>query len=240
MKKAVQRILQGLLGFDRYLYWFARVKIATLRWDKREGDFLHFVDMVADDAKVLDIGANIGIMTSLVARKCERGQVHAFEPIPENVRVLRRICRKRANVRIHAMALGDSPGETTMVMPEVDAVRMQGLSHVVHESLTEFNEGKQYTVSQSRLDDLADVIGAGVDAIKIDVENFEQFVFRGARETLREFRPLVYCELWDNENREACFEIFRGLDYRIQILVDGGLVDFDPASHEEQNFFFVG
>ena len=117
---------------------------------------------------------------------------------------------------------------------------MQGLSHVVHESLTEFNEGKQYTVSQSRLDDLADVIGAGVDAIKIDVENFEQFVFRGARETLREFRPLVYCELWDNENREACFEIFRGLDYRIQILVDGGLVDFDPASHEEQNFFFVG
>ena len=85
MKKAVQRILQGLLGFDRYLYWFARVKIATLRWDKRDGDFLHFVDMVADDAKVLDIGANIGIMTSLVARKCERGQVHAFEPIPENV-----------------------------------------------------------------------------------------------------------------------------------------------------------
>ena len=240
MKKSVQRILQATLGFDRYLYWFARVKIATLRWDKREGDFLHFVGLVSDEASVLDIGANIGIMTSLVARKCKRGTVHAFEPIPENVSVLRRICRGRANVRIHATALGESSGEIPMVMPDVGAVRMQGLSHVVHESLTDFSEGTHYSVPQSRLDDLKDVVGEGVDAIKIDVENFEQFVFRGALATLREFRPLVYCELWDNENREACFEIFRELDYRIQILVDGGLVDFDPNAHEEQNFFFVG
>lgn len=241
MKKRLQNFLQSVLGFRRYLFLFSLFKIRTLRRDKREGDFFHFLSMVPPDAKVLDIGANIGIMTALLAKHCKRGEVHAIEPIPENFETLTRICRHFGfvNVRLHQFALGAEEGELEMVMPEVKNVKMQGLSHVVHESIPEFNEGLRYAVPQHPLDNLGEIV-EGVQAIKIDVENFEYFVFKGGENTLRKFKPLIYCELWDNENRAKCFELLAGeLGYKVMVLQRGELVKFDPSLHENQNFFFV-
>ncbi|MEM0996413.1 MAG: FkbM family methyltransferase [Bacteroidota bacterium] len=241
MKKLLQSALQRLLGFPRYLFVFSLFKIWTLRWDRREGDFHHFLAQLSPDARVLDIGANIGIMTALLAKRCPQGMVHAIEPIPDNYAALQRIVKyfKFTNVQLHRFALGAEKGELKMVMPEVQNVRMQGLSHAVHETITEYNEGQFYTVPQHRLDDLGAVTEA-VSAIKIDVENFEYFVFAGGKEMLKRDRPLVYCELWANENRDKCFHLLRDeLGYAIKVLQDGSLTDFDPKIHPQQNFFFV-
>ena len=242
MKKLIQSLLQKILGFQRYLFWFSVFKIKTLHWDNREGDFMHFLSLIPEDGKVLDIGANIGIMTAHLAQRCAKGEVHGFEPIPENYVALKKICAYYAfqNVTLHDFALGEEAGELTMVMPEVEAVRMQGLSHVVHETITEFNEGLTYSVPVKPLDELEFVMKDQVHAIKIDVENFEQFVFRGARNLLNTHHPIVYCELWDNENRTACFRLFQEeLGYAIQVLQKGVLVDFDVTKHQNQNFFFM-
>lgn len=242
MKKLVQNALQSVLGFRRYLFLFSLFKIRTLRRDKNEGDFFHFLSMIPEDAKVIDIGANIGIMTAWLAKHCKRGLVHAIEPIPENFEALTRICRHYAftNVRLHQFALGAEEGQLEMVMPEVKNVKMQGLSHVVHDSITDFNEGHRYAVPQHRLDALTDLV-EDVKAIKIDVENFEYFVFKGGENILRKFRPLIYCELWDNENRTKCFDLLQGdLGYKIMVLQQGRLVTFEPGIHQNQNFFFVG
>ena len=115
---------------------------------------------------------------------------------------------------------------------------MQGLSHAVHESITEFNEGDLYKVPQERLDDLHSSFGE-VKGIKIDVENFEYFVFEGGREMLREWGPVIYCELWDNENRVKCFALLRKLGYQVKVLHQGKLAIFDPQVHQNQNFYFV-
>lgn len=241
MKKFIQKLLQSLLGFRRYLFVFSLFKIYTLKWDRREGDFFHFMSLLDPDARVLDIGANIGIMTALLARHNKGAQIHGIEPIPENFQALKRIVRyfRFKNVTLHQFALGAEAGSLEMVMPEVKNVKMQGLSHVVHESIPDLNEGQRYSVPQHRLDDLPEIV-TGVTAIKIDVENFEYFVFKGAMETLRTYKPLIYCELWDNENRQKCFDLLSGeLGYRIQVLQEKQLVDFDPARHQQQNFFFV-
>ena len=78
-----------------------------------------------------------------------------------------------------------------------------------------------------------------VSAIKMDVENFEYYVLEGAKETLEKHKPIVYCELWENENREKCFELMKGLDYDIKILHKKKLVDFDNIIHQTQCFFFI-
>ena len=240
MKKFVQNILQRALGFRRYLNLFSWFKIKTLHWDKKEGDFLHFLSLLGPEDHVLDVGANIGIMTVHLARRCSHGQVHAFEPISENVATLNHvIARFRLdNVTLHPVALGAEPGELEMVMPEVENVRMQGLSHVVHESIPDFNEGTRYKVPVHRLDDLREHWGT-IKGIKIDVENFEFFVFEGAQNLLREDGPVIYCELWDNENRQKCFDLLRGLDYRVMVLENGALTAFEDGRHTQQNFFFV-
>jgi FkbM family methyltransferase len=240
MKKFVQNVLQSLLGFRRYLFVFSLFKIRTLKNDKKEGDFFHFLSMLPPDAKVLDIGANVGIMTALLAKHCPTGEIHAIEPIPENFEALSRICRHFdfTNVRLHQMALGEEEGTLEMVMPEVQNVKMQGLSHVVHESIPDYNEGRRYSVPQHRLDQLAEVVD-GMQAIKMDVENFEYFVLKGGEAALRKFKPLIYCELWDNENRAKCFQLLVSIGYAIHVLQDGKLVEFDPKLHTNQNFFFV-
>lgn len=241
MKKFIQNVLQSVLGFRRYLFYFSLFKIRTLRRDRHEGDFFHFLSLLPEDAKVLDIGANIGIMTAWLARHCKQGEVHAIEPIPENFATLTRVCAHFGfgNVRLHQFALGEEEGELEMVMPEVKKVKMQGLSHVVHESIPDLNTGRRYAVPQHRLDALVEVV-ADVKAIKIDVENFEYYVFKGGEGILRKYKPIIYCELWDNANRRQCFELLAGeLGYKIMVLEQGKLVKFDPGVHDNQNFFFL-
>lgn len=244
MKKTVQAILQRLLGFDTYLFVFAIFKIRTLRWDsqEKEGDFNHFCNLLNPEDVVLDIGANVGIMSALLARRCHKGRVLAFEPVPDNVKTLHRVVRylKLKNVAVYPIALGNHNSTIEMKMPVLKGVRMQGLSHVHHESIEAYDSPcLTYTVSQQVLDelDLGDL--ARVTAIKMDVENYEQFILRGAQNLLQRDRPMIYCELWDNENRQRCFELLRGWGYEIRVFVDGALFPFDPAQHVHHNFFFL-
>lgn len=239
MERLVQRVLQRLLGFERYLFWFSRFKIATLRWDRKEGAVIHFIGGLPTDGVVLDIGANIGIMTVLMAKRVTGGVVHAFEPIPENFRALTRIVEhyRLHNVVLHQMALGEQAGELAMVMPEHEHVRMQGLSHAVDVGTED--AGTYYTVPQERLDDVEFLSGVDVAGIKIDVENFEQYVFRGGLGLLGRCRPPVYTELGSDQNRDVCFELFRGLGYTVGVLDGDRVVPFDPARHDVHNYFMT-
>ncbi len=238
MKKQIQSLLQRLLGFENYLFWFSRYKVRTLRWDRNEGDALRFISDLPRDGVALDIGANIGIMTVLMAKRLTGGTVHSFEPIPENFKALGRIVEHYGlrNVVLHHMALGESEGTLEMIMPEQENVRMQGLSHVIN--LEDTHEvGERYSVPQRALDALAELDGTKVTGIKIDVENHERFVFKGGLGLIRSNRPLVYSELGHNENRTEAFEMFRGLDYQIGVLEGDSVVPFDDSVHDKHNFF---
>jgi FkbM family methyltransferase len=244
LKHLIKKILQPLLGLERYLFLFSLVKIATLRWDRREGDFIHFLPFVPEEGDVLDIGANIGIMTVLLAKRVKRGTVHAFEPMPVNLKTLERVVTwfRLKNVITYSCALSNEEGEVEMVMPVIDSVRLQGISHVIREGIQGYNEGDRVRVAAKRLDDFEEFFSphAKVTAIKIDVEGFEYFVFGGARRLLSTYRPVVYCELGDNDFRGKCLELFGGLNYEVKILENNRLNCFDPEIHRKYwNFFFI-
>ncbi|MFV0316217.1 MAG: FkbM family methyltransferase [Microthrixaceae bacterium] len=241
MKQLIQSLAQRLLGFDRYLYLFSRFKVRTLGRDRIEGDVLALVEMMDDDAVVLDIGANIGIMTVHMARKVRRGHVHSFEPVPENFAVLERVVAHYGltNVSCHRMALGDAEGTLEMVMPSHGKLRKQGLSHVVRGDEGEREEGTRYSVPQHRLDDLDLLAGVEVRGIKIDVENHEQFVFAGGRRLIQRCRPVVYTELGEGENRASCVRFFEELGYTPAVLEGSSVVPCDPLGHPKHNFFML-
>ena len=243
MKSIIKNILQNVLGFNTYLFVFAIYIIKTLKWNKKEGDFLFFLKQIPDGGKVLDIGANIGIMTVHLARHLKNSRVYAFEPIPANLKTLQRIVRyfHLPNVKVMDVALGDKITTMEMVMPVVKSVKMQGLSHVVHKSIHEFNEGDKFSVEVKTLDSIAELNKEDqkIEAIKMDVENFEYFVLLGGSQLIDRNRPLIYTELWENENRQKCFSFIRGKNYKIRVLENKHLVDFDEAKHTTQNFFFV-
>lgn len=240
MKKQIQSGLQKALGFDRYLFWFSRANIATIPRRRQYANLVHFLDQLSPDDNVLDIGANIGIMTVLIARRVPRGQVVAFEPISENFAALRRVCDhyRLPNVTLEQLALGDEDGELTMVMPEHSNVRMQGLSHAVSPDGSDDVPGQHYSVPVRRLDDLRSTLPGRIAAIKIDVENFELFVFRGGVELLQADRPLVFAELWNSERSAELVELFRGLGYTLQAYRDGALAPV-PDTRDSGDYFLV-
>lgn len=243
MKNRLKFLLQKLLGFERYLFVFSWYKIKTLKRDRKENHFFHFLHLMPEDATVLDIGANIGIMTVHLAKHLKKGRVLAFEPMPDNIRALRRIVShfKITNARLYTCALGDHDGEVEMVMPVEGNARQQGLSHVVHETITERNEGIKLKVPLQQLDHIAELraADANIKGIKMDVENFESFVLAGGRELLKQWKPVVYTELWDNENRYTCFAIMQELGYRVNVVEGDTLAAFDKTRHTHQNFIFI-
>lgn len=241
-KTITKYILQKTLGFDNYLYVFALFTYRRLRSNKDEKEFVFFLSMIPENAVILDIGANIGVMTTALAKKATRGKIISFEPMPENIRVVKKMINRfqLGNVTLLETALGDKPGSLTMVMPVMNKLKMQGLSHVKEEGATdEWNTGEEFTVPVQMLDDI-DLLKqqSKIDAIKIDVENYEYFVLKGGEQLLRKHMPVVYCELWNNDKRKLCMDYLKGLGYKAKIFENGKLVDF-TNQHDELNFFFT-
>lgn len=239
MKNLIKYLLQTLLGFKNYLYVFSIFKIKTLKTDPKEKDFFYFLDLLSPTDTVLDIGANIGIMTFFLSKKLVKGQVHSFEPIPDNFSILQRIVKRYncKNVKLHDYALGDKNTSVEMVLPVVNAVKMQGLSHVIHESIDTFNDGEVIKVESSKLDSVFS--NEKVDAIKIDVENFEFYTLQGGIILLEKYHPKIYIELWENENRNQCFELLKGLGYAIYVVQNNELAEYDSSLHPQQNFIAI-
>lgn len=239
MKDRIISFLQRVLGFGNYLFLFSGYKILTLKKDTRENDFFYFVNQMNENDTVLDIGANIGFMSYFLAKKVGQGKIYAFEPIPENINTVLRIKKffKLDNVKVQDYALGDESKMLTMIMPVIGKAKKQGLSHVLNENNQE--QGLQFSVEQNRLDDINLLKDQKIQGIKIDVENFEYQVFKGGLELLKNNKPIIYCELWDNENRTKCFNLLGDLGYQTMVLIEGNLQSHNPAIHTTQNFFFV-
>ena len=150
------------------------------------------------DPVVLDIGANIGIVTLALARAAgPGGLVHAFEAqrvifhmLAGNVAL-----NSMENVHCHFMAVGAKAGSARI--PRLDYRK-----HASFGSL-ELNREQQSDLGQQakggefdevRMDSIDAMNLPRVDMIKIDVEGMEADVLAGAERTIRTHRPLMYVE----------------------------------------------
>lgn len=242
MKDSLQFLLQKVLGLKLYLFLFSIFIILKLKIDRKEKDFLIFNNIINQRGYILDIGANIGVMTTYLSKKHKESEVLAIEPMPVNFLTLKRISSlfKLHNCHLLNIALGDENGEAKMVMPVVKSVKKQGLSHVLHDSITKYNEGDICKVPLFKLDDLKELKkDTPIVAIKIDIENFEYFALKGGEHRINKDKPIIYAELWNNENREKCFELLKKLDYSVNIVHNKELEIFDPEKHTKQNFIFL-
>lgn len=142
---------------------------------------------VPRNSTVIDVGANIGLSTILLARMTER--VIAFEPSPPNAAFLRRNLERNGiiNVDIRAAAASSEPGTLRFHVAQFGAG-----SHVVTGGHIAGGAVSTIDVPAVTLDqaDLPEVA-----FIKIDAEGHEPNVLAGARRLLAKDRPLIYTEV---------------------------------------------
>lgn len=202
---------------------------------------MFFIGMIPNKGMVLDIGANIGITTVPLAKALPNASVFSYEPMPHNAKALRRVVQasKLKNVSVFETALDEREGELKMVLPVINGVKMQGLSHVYEEgNSTDWNKGDLFTVPVKQLDRLPNLQAATITAIKIDVENFEYNVLKGGQQLLAKNKPLIYTELWENEKKQQCIDYLQGLGYQTKVFEGNQLVPYTGQANEV-NYFFV-
>jgi FkbM family methyltransferase len=131
----------------------------------------------------LDIGAHCGYYTMVMGDLVGRGgTVHAFEPNPAMVPMLRRsidINGFGARTTVHQVALWDTEGELSLQVPEHEPKNAH---------LAPVTAGVP-TVPTRRLDSFPEAMDA--DFMKIDVEGAEEGLWRGMTGVLERNRPLT-------------------------------------------------
>lgn len=147
------------------------------------------------DRDFLDIGANIGYFSVLVASIIGRdggGVVHAFEPNPDILELLRRnisINWSIAPIHVHPFAIGATETELELHVPGKLASNGSLLG-----KRTE--EGSSYKVLVKPLTHLR-LENGRVGLVKIDVEGAEPMVFAGALDFLRQNPDVDIIMEWD-------------------------------------------
>jgi len=163
--------------------------------------------LVGDGDCFVDVGANWGWYSLYVAsRPGFKGHVHAFEPFPSTFADLEGVVRGAGldtRITCHELALADSIGSSTMAF-----------SDGIQSGLARIGEAGGITIRLTTLDSLA---LPSPDVIKIDAEDHELEVLRGAAATIERTRPFVVFENWLHRDRPALtldpFHWFAERDY---------------------------
>jgi FkbM family methyltransferase len=158
-----------------------------------------------------DIGANVGFFSLLAGKRVgPEGFVCSFEPLPENVRAIRRnaLLNGMTNVSVFEVAVDAESGTGELFLTEWD-----GGSFLSSTGVAPQEPLQRRTVRVVALDDFIEAEGLRPPTlVKIDVEGVEMGVLRGMLRTLETFKPVLVYEVDDGD--KAAFERrWRALDH---------------------------
>lgn len=198
-------------------------------WERQrsfKGELLvmeQFINDLAEEAIVWDIGANMGTYTCLAGQTAENVSVVAFEPAPKNRE------RLYSNIELN--------GITATVQKEAldETTRQMGLSSKSDSdgqySLTE--DQSELQVSTTDADSLVDQgCVPQPDIVKIDVEGAELRVLRGMKNVLKEVECL-YLEVHPSRIAE-----YGGSTNEVESCITAAGLDYEKI-HERGDQYFL-
>lgn len=210
---------------------------------RRRGDFtLRAIRaLVKPGEVVIDVGARRGVYTLMLAKSVRPGGwVWAVEPLPENLRALRRHWdskhrRWRARqVGILPFAASDHCGRAELRVPV-------GKGHpVTHRwSPSELDvRSRVVPIDLRPLDEMVTPMNSSITFLKIVAEGHEHEVLLGAAQILRYGRPSIFMEI-EQRHRESpvqeTFDLLLDAGYDGYFVLDDRLrplAEFDPDTRQ--------
>ncbi|WP_216593181.1 FkbM family methyltransferase [Sediminibacterium salmoneum] len=213
---------------------------------KDDIDITFFIELVKKQKQgvVIDAGANVGYTSVIFAKAFPSSSIISYEPVRLLSQIIYRVVRffRVNNIEVRQKALGDSLETVMIKTPVIQGVKKQGLSYIDKEVDREDIELIKSSIAEEvdmvTLDsDWGNHINPPISGIKVDVENFEYFVLKGARNLVMKFRPIVMAELWDNARRNSCIQLMQELGYKTFVIKNKELVKYQGQS--SLNYFFI-
>jgi len=164
-----------------------------------EPDLVRIVCKHLDPARdAIDVGANIGFFSCLLAKSLPGRRVLSVEPTLGALTLLRaNLIRNEieTQVRIFEGVAADKRGVVSLAYVQ-GMEEFSSLGEITHPSAN-VSCVKSIDVASETIDNLVSQMGLEPGFIKVDTEGAEAMVFAGAQEVLRKFRPIVLSELSD-------------------------------------------
>lgn len=178
---------------------------------------------------ILDVGANVGVVTKRYHALFPNAVVHAFEPLPATYRELTAAIRGMHDVHAHNLAVADRSGRETFFLNR-DHKTNSLLPIADHYNERYANSDATLPIGQAEvttttLDAFCQEHGiAHVGVLKLDIQGGELMALRGAQGLLARaaidlvFSEVLFAEVYAGQ---ACFHQLSAL------LADAGYVLFD-------------
>ena len=179
---------------------------ASVRWKKQglEPGISKLVSKITkeldnqnDQGWFFDVGANVGLYSWEVRKFCPLRKILAFEPDPENIKLLERTLNGTnfQNIEICKYALSNQLAEVSFYQDTLTSATgcVAGKDKPWVEKYLN-SSANEIRVKTETLDSLLRQEDRTPSLIKIDVEGHEIEVLQGGRNTLSEAKPLLIIE----------------------------------------------
>jgi FkbM family methyltransferase len=201
------------------IYWAGHHSLPLVRYLRK---------FLTPEMTLADVGANIGEITLLAAKRLSKGRVLAFEPTPEVFAQLKRnvSINNFSSVELFNYGLYDQIG--SLPVYAIDDHPFGTRNDGVTSLFSDGNDHTEMSVPLRRFDDVACESGlTRLDIMKIDVEGAELMVLKGTENSIKKFRPVIIAEISACKFRRAGYtpEDLLGyldtLDYDVRDLENG-------------------
>jgi len=207
--------------------------------------------MLAGRSKLfLDVGSNIGIYAVYAGVRFPGLEIHAFEPVPAIWEKNRRFHQGNglSVENVHKLGVSDAVEISKMYMPVYDWGLEEEQTATVQADSWQVHEKKVVTfaIECTTVDRFAAGrrLAEGPCCMKIDVENAEARVLRGAREFIHNRRPWIMCEILpttelDSEtggsrvNNRETVAMIEELHYAAFAVTENGFFRMNPADFSQ-------
>jgi FkbM family methyltransferase len=160
--------------------------------------------LLSDDAVILDVGANVGVLAIGFALVAPRGRVVAIEPSPRAYPYLVRNVEAAGVSHVEPVQAAASDVHGTLEFFDNGWFSAGSFVKTKPVSSAPDIHGASIEVAAEPIDAIVARLGLeSVDFVKLDVEGHELRALQGARATLRKFEPTAVVEL--NLFTTTCF-----------------------------------
>ena len=217
------------LGWSLFPRYMAKQHFYKNNWAEIEQTIVPmFLNKTSD---CIDIGANCGRYTALMSMFSR--SVHAFEPNPECITLLKELCLPNAHIYPHA--LSREAGASEYFMPIKNGVAVDTHGTLDRAALSTYSDVNTFKVETATLDSLGT---HAISFIKIDVEGHEMDVLYGGQTLIADQNPVVLVEAEERHRANAVQEVsafFRNLNYQGFYVLDQKIYGMDSFHADLQN-----
>jgi len=239
MKKYLFRLL-GLKNYLKLLHWGFHTAYAAGTLKSNYIYKYHYFDknLVKEGDVVLDIGANLGYYTKLLAKWVgDKGHVYAVEPVTFFADTIKWGTKSFNNIDLYNVALGEEEKDVILSTPGNFGYLRTGLAHISDKEEASGSEFS-FTAKMKQASKLFANIPK-IDFIKCDIEGYEYIVLPEMENILVKHKPIIQLETWGDQ-KEKIEGFLKGIGYDIFSLENGILKPVEKVTTTEQgDYLFI-